>query len=98
MTTETLTLLIVILGLLAMGAGLYSLERAYRRRALRRWAVANDFKLLSFSQPWITEQSPFVLTSSKAQQVFHIYVLQPDGRSRSGWLLLGSGWWGPPFG
>ena len=82
---------IVAVGLLGLGAALYSLERARRRRTLYRWAADNDYKLIAFDQPTLTEESSFPFTVSKAQQVFYISVLQKDGRTRSGWLLLGSG-------
>jgi len=81
----------IIAGLLALGVGLYALERVRRSRTLHRWAAAHDYKLISFHQPMLTETSPFPFTMSKAQQVFHISVLQKDGSTKSGWILLGSG-------
>jgi len=88
---QSVVIIAVILGLLGLGVVLYSLERLRRRRALYRWATENDYKLIAFDQPIFTEATPFPFTVSKAQQVFRVSVLQKDGRTRSGWLLLGSG-------
>jgi len=88
---ESVIIVLVILGLMGLGVVLYSLQRLWRRRALYHWAAGNDFKLIAYDQPLLTEVSAFPFTVSKAQQVFHISVLQKDGRARSGWLLLGSG-------
>ena len=88
---ESVAIILVILGLLGIGAVLYSLQRLWRRRALYRWAAENDFQLIAYDQPMFTEASAFPFTVSKAQQVFHISVLQKDGQARSGWLLLGRG-------
>jgi len=82
---------VIVAGLIGLGIGLYILQRSLRRQAVRRWAIANNFKLLAFDQPGLTEASPFPITVSKAQQVFYVSVMQKDGRRRSGWLLLGSG-------
>ena len=88
---ESAAIAAIIVGLLASGVGLYALERARRSRALHRWAAAHEYKLIAFHQPMLTETSPFPFAMSKAQQVFHISVLQKDGNTKSGWILLGSG-------
>jgi hypothetical protein len=91
---ESVMVGIVVVALIELGAGSYGLERLRRRRALYSWAASNEYKLIVYNQPLFTEDSPFPLTVSKAQQVFHVSVLQKDGCKKSGWLLLGSGWFG----
>ncbi len=91
---ESVVTAMVMIGLIGLGGGVYCLERMRRRRALYRWAANNGYKLIAYDRPLLTEESPFPFTVSKAQQVFHVSVLQKDGRNKSGWLLLGSGWFG----
>jgi hypothetical protein len=91
---ESMLTAMVVIALIGLGAGLLCLERARRRRALYRWAGDNGYRLIAYDRPVFTEESPFPFTVSKAQQVYYISVVQKDGHHKSGWLLLGSGWFG----
>jgi len=88
----------IIAGLLLLAtivaASLYALERIQRRKAFLRWAASQDFRIMDYRQPVLTEKSPFPIVASKAQQIFHFTAQLPDGTRKSGWVLLGSAWSG----
>lgn len=77
-----------------LAAAFYVMDRGQRRESVYRWASGRGFRLVNFRQPWLTEMSPFPLSVSKAQQVFHVEVVDSAGRKRSGWVRLGDPWRG----
>lgn len=91
---ETIIIAAIALPAIALAATLYWVDRVRRREALFRWASSNDLKLLIFRQPLLTEASAFPFAVSKSQHVFKVEVESADGSRRSGWVRLGSAWWG----
>jgi hypothetical protein len=91
---ESKLMLIVIIGLLGAASSFYLLIRLWRKKALYRWADRNDLQIIYYDQPIFTEESPFSLTTSKAQPVFQFTAKLKSGKIRSGWVLLGNGFSG----
>ncbi len=91
---ETIVLFAVAVTAVLFTVSLYWMGRIRRREALFRWASSQGYKLLSYRQPVLSELSPFPVSASKAQQIFHIEVEDRQGSHRSGWVRLGSAWRG----
>lgn len=85
---------ILVLAAVALAVTLYCLDRVWRREALFRWASANGLKVLAFKQPLMTEQSAFPLSTSKSQQVWRVEVETPQHQHQTGWVRVGSPWFG----
>jgi len=91
---ETTVFALIATPAIALAITLYWVDRIRRRSALFRWSAIHGYKLLSFHQPVLTETSGFPVSASKSQHVFHVDVETPEGRTRSGWVRLGSAWLG----
>lgn len=84
----------VLILLVGSASGLFWIKQVQRRKALIQWAAYNDYQLVSFEAAALDEATPFPFKISKAQEIFHVSILQKDGRAKSGWLLLGGDWFG----
>jgi hypothetical protein len=80
----------IVLALVAAIAGLYW-QSSRSRTLLKRWAMQNDYALLS-SQYRYLRKGPFTWTSSKNQTVYYVTVRDKQNHIRSGWVCCG-GWW-----
>ncbi len=58
------------------------------RGILERWAEAAGLRIESSQVRWI-RRGPFFFRTSRAQIVFRIEVIEPDGRMRAGWARVG---------
>jgi hypothetical protein len=71
-------------------AGLYW-QYSRSRTLLERWAMQNDFELLSSDYRYL-RKGPFTWTSSRNQTVYFVTVRDKQNQVRSGWVRCG-GWW-----
>ena len=67
---------------------------ARTKAMIHDWAAANQVRLLESRRLWFPPLGMF-LTTSKSQSIVRIRVYdETTHRIRSGWLRLGSYWWG----
>ena len=95
MDNELTLLVSALVMILAIVAAAAYITWFYRRAAaiLQRWAQENDFQIVS-SEPRILSRGPFFWTSSNAQVVYYVTVIDMAGRTRRGYVRCGSFWGG----
>jgi hypothetical protein len=79
----------IVLLVTIVAARLYSLQRNQRRKAFLRWAASQDFRIIDYRQPILTEMSPFPIVATKAQKIFHFTAQLPRRHSQVGMGTFG---------
>lgn len=65
---------------------------------LGKWAAKNGFGLLKYRQLWFSVGAFDWTETSRLQTVFLVAVRDLQGSDKSGWVRVGSWWWGALFG
>jgi hypothetical protein len=69
------------------------------RTVLRAWAAESGLRIVAFQKTNWTGRGPFNWwTNSPRQAIFHVRVLDKEGRERSAWVRCGSYFGGVLFG
>ena len=87
MPSELLPLVIVTLLALAVGIQVWHFRRS--REILANWVRENGFTLID-SKRLLFRRGPFFWTSGNGQDVYHVVVLDRDGRTKAGYVRCGS--------
>lgn len=65
--------------------------------SLRHWAIKNEFELVKYKQLWFGAGPFFYKGVSRNQTVYSVTVRDRHGNDKSGWVRVGSWWWGALF-
>lgn len=84
------TAICLLVFILVIAANLWLFWTASKsRKVIQRWAEEHGFQVVSLEERWL-RRGPFFWTTSRAQTVSYITVIDSANQRRSGWIRCGS--------